>query len=209
MLGLRALYGGLEALYGTESGVDPTSFLVPFDARPQHGPEQLIVRQHEGELEVALALDRELLTRMATIPVGKLLDDATLPDCLPALEGLSHLLYVCEAARRGRPISGLELETQAEVDKFAMCLLHRWPVDESKAATLLHRLFFEFALADGLSPDLRRRYRRANRLALGFARHLVRFAAARSLQGFRRALHDFWHRPMADKVYLAGASSIG
>ncbi|MGB1016616.1 MAG: hypothetical protein ACPG4T_20935, partial [Nannocystaceae bacterium] len=100
MLGLRALYGGLEALYGTESGVDPTSFLVPFDARPQHGPEQLIVRQHEGELEVALALDRELLTRMATIPVGKLLDDATLPDCLPALEGLSHLLYVCEAARR-------------------------------------------------------------------------------------------------------------
>ncbi len=204
MHNLRALYGGLEALYGTDSGVDPTAFIVPFSARPRHGPEQLIAREIDGELHLALALDQNLLARIEQLPAAVLLSDEALADGLPALEGLSHLLYVCEAARRGRPISGLELETQAEVDKFAMCLLHRWPLTQTQVRALLERLYYQFHFADGLSPSLRQRYKLANRLALAFAHKLVHLVNRGALAQLRRTLHDFWHRPMADKAYLAG-----
>ncbi len=204
MHALRALFGGLEALYGTDSGIDPTAFVVPFEARARHGPEQVIAREVGGQLELALALDHGLLCRLQQIPSAQLLDDAALADGLPALEGLSHLLYICEAARRNRPISGLELETQAEVDKFAMCVLHRWPLTESDVRALSIRLYQQFSLAEGLSPDLRKRYLAANQLARQFAEKLTALVRLRALERLRRALQDFWQRPMADKAYLAG-----
>ena len=47
----------------------------------------------------------------------------------------------CEAARCDRPVSGLELETQAEVDKLAILLLHRWPHAHEAYDRLVDRLY--------------------------------------------------------------------
>ena len=45
-----------------------------------------------------------------------------LPEYLLAVEGVSHFVYVMVRARAERPFSGLELELQAEVDKYLLSL---------------------------------------------------------------------------------------
>jgi hypothetical protein len=113
-------------------------------------------------------------------------------------------LYVAEAARTERPISGLELETQAEVDKLAMCVLHRWPVAPSEFDRLVDRLYYRFEW-DPLDSDLQERYEVANRLALAFSRQLASDVTSGRLSGFRATLRRFWNAPMGDKRALAGA----
>jgi hypothetical protein len=203
---LARLYRGLEALYQTDTGLDPHALTIPFARSDDDAPrEQLLLREDEsGSLEVGLMLDEDLLARLADEGPEALLEDARLSDALPVVEGLSHLLYLAEAARRERPVSGLELETQAEVDKLAVCLLHRWPdaPDDAEFDRLVDRLYYRFDLIPD-DPDLRVRYDTANRLALGFSRRLRPHVQARRLGGLRADLRQFWHASLAQKRSLA------
>ena len=113
---------------------------------------------------------------------------------------------MAEAARRERPFSGLELETQAEVDKLALCVLHRWrwwPAAREQYARLVDRLFCRFTLAEGMGPGLRSRYTTANRLALGFSRELGLAVERGEYQRLRRLLRRFWSASMSEKRGLA------
>jgi hypothetical protein len=201
---LRRLYRGLEALYQTETGVDPEQLVVR-RASGDGAREQLLLREAEdGDLEVALCLDEQVLRRFEARGAERALCDEHLGDALPVVEGLSHLVYLAEAARCGRPVSGLELETQAEVDKLGLCLLQRWP-DEAGGSfdRLVDRLYYRFELHP-MSEDLAERYVVANRLALGFSRRLRPHVAQRRLPALRRALRQFWGASMEGKRALAG-----
>lgn len=205
MNALRGLYRGLEALYGAESGIDPVDFLVPYEAAPGAGQELLLLREDEDGLEIGLCLDDATLARLEARPPQQTLADAALPDALPVIEGLSHLLYVVEAARRERPVSGLELETQAEVDKLALLLLAR-RLDPARAfARLVDRLFSQFSLLPGLSRELRERYETANRLALAFVRTLERHVRGGEWSRLRSTLREFWRADLGDKQRMAAA----
>lgn len=201
---LRRLYRGLEALYQTETGVDPEQLVVR-RASGEGAREQLLLREAEdGDLEVALCLDEQVLRRFEARGAERALADEHLGDALPVVEGLSHLVYLAEAARCGRPVSGLELETQAEVDKLGLCLLQRWP-DEAGGSfdRLVDRLYYRFDLHP-MSDDLAERYVAANRLALAFSRRLRPHVADGRLPALRRALRQFWGASMAGKRALAG-----
>ncbi|MCA9691581.1 MAG: hypothetical protein KC636_18395 [Myxococcales bacterium] len=201
---LRGLYRGLEALYGLDSGIDPVHHLISFSSAEGCGRERLVVAQDGEDVAVGLALDEALLAWLESCsPAGALAEDA-LGDALPVVEGLSHLLYVAEAARRERPISGLELETQAEVDKLAVCVLHHWPRATDAYARLVDRLFYRFTLARDLDPEMRWRYTTANRLALGFVRRLEGDVTAGRWSRLRARLRHFWGADMGAKRALAG-----
>lgn len=202
---LRRLYRGLEALYQIDTGLDPHSVVVRRPASP--GPrETLLLRQADDALEVALVFDEQMLSRVEATADDRVLADEHLGDALSVVEGLSHLVYVAEAARQNRPVSGLELETQAEVDKLAMCLLHRWPHAQSAFEGLVDRLYHRFELHP-MSPDLCDRYRTANRLALGFSRQLRDPVDRGHLPSLRRALRQFWGASMPNKRALASGAA--
>ncbi len=199
---LLRLFRGIEALYQTDSGVDPDALVVRRPSSP--GPaEQLLMREaDDGDLEVALVFDECMLARFEATDAEAALADENLGDALPVVEGLSHLVYLAEAVRRGRPVSGLELETQAEVDKLGLCLLQRWPDAAADFDRLVDRLYYRFELHP-MSADLAQRYDLANRLALGFSRRLRPHVTERRLPALRRALRQFWGASMADKRVLA------
>jgi len=208
---LSRLFRGLEALYELDSGLDPESLLVPIESSAEGIRELLLFREtDDGALEVALAIDEHTLHRFETKGVDEALGDDGLGHALPVLEGLSHLVYLVEAARRDRPVSGLELETQAEVDKLAICLLHRWPAQRRSAKDdarerfeqLVDRLYYRFELIPA-EAELRERYDTANRLALGFSRRLRPAVEAGRLDELRRLLQQFWRASMSDKHALA------
>jgi hypothetical protein len=188
---LHGFYRGLETLYETSTGLDPGTVLMPYHRTRESTPRELLLLREtdDGELEVGLAIDHAL-------------SDEGLGDTLPVLEGLSHLMYLAEAARTERPVSGLELETQAEVDKLAICLLHRWPRAREEFGRLVDRLFYRFELAP-LEPELNERYETANRIAVGFARRLQPHVESRHLGGLHRTLRHFWRGPMSTKRALA------
>jgi hypothetical protein len=200
---LEALLRGLEALYQIDTGLDPHALLLAYDADDAGTREMLLLREDDEGLAVTLALDHATLRHLESGPADAILGDEQLGHTLPALEGLSHLLYVAEAARRERPVSGLELETQAEVDKLAICLLQRWPASSEDFARLVDRLYYRFELAP-MDDALRDRYHTANRVALGFSRQLRPHVDAARLSGLREALRRFWNASMRDKRALAG-----
>jgi len=203
---LRALYRGLEALYGADSGLDPVAHLHTFTAREDCGHELVVVREDDGFVDIALALDADLLGRVEARPPAEVLTDDALADTLPVIEGLSHLLYLAEAVRRGRPISPLELETQAEVDKLAVCLFHRRHQAAGRYEELVERLYYRFTLAADLSPGLRSRYHAANRLALAFAHRLQRDVQAGRWASLRDQLKRFWGGTLIAKRGLVHAA---
>ncbi len=166
----------------------------------------MVVRQAEESVDIALALDGSLLVRLEAMAASEVLADEGLADALPAVEGLSHLLYLAEAVRRGRPVSPLELETQAEVDKLALCLFHRRDRAAAGFDALIERLFYRFALARDLSPELRARYETANRLALAFARGLERDVRAGRWHRLRSRLKRFWGGTLMAKRGLVQAT---
>lgn len=202
MRALRGLYRGLEALNGADSGVDPVAFLVPFTPNGS-GDELVLVRESDTGVEIALALAEPTLERLER--GANILGDAALADTLPVIEGLSHLLYLVEAVRRERPVSALELETQADVDKLALCLLARWPANRHEFPRLIDRLLCQWSPLPHQSAPQRERYAVANRIALAFIRRLEHLVHAGQLGNLRRLLRRFWSADMPGKLALAGA----
>jgi hypothetical protein len=198
---LQRLYRGIEALYGADSGLDPEALLVPHDGTGGIRERLLMRETDDGALEVGLSLAPEILAAVQDNDVAHALSDDALGDTLPVLEGLSHLAYVAEAARCERPISGLELETQAEVDKLAVVLLHRWDDARVQFTRLVQRLYYDFELVAPFEQV--ERYLTANRVAVGFSRHLRRCVDDGRLEDLRRLLRRFWLGSMNDKLAMA------
>jgi hypothetical protein len=147
--------------------------------------EELLV-SHDGEhLDLALYLEPQLLRRVSSFEShpGDALDDE-LPGFCEVAEGVSHFVYMAQTAGLERTVSLLELEAQAEVDKFAIFLLMRWGKDGSAwAAKLVGRLFERVRFNEQLSADERWRYVEANRLAQTYVARLMRLVREGQLEG--------------------------
>lgn len=172
----------LAGLYDAPAEYDVHDFLVtdPGHAAALQGvqgapaaDEQLLVLDEGEGLEVSLYVDREVLERLgAKCPMHSLSDD-NLADYCTALEGVSHFHYLVWSAVRARRVSLLELELQAEVDKYASALrlllqqrAGRFPSD------LFARLFERVSFLPALAGEERARYEEAHRCAARFCRRL-------------------------------------
>jgi hypothetical protein len=137
--------------------------------------EQLLVSESADVLELALCLDAAVLERLERSNPLDALTHENLADYLTAIEGVSHFVYVVWNAHFDKPVSLLELELQAEVDKFVSCawLLHtqgegRFPEE------LHHALFTRAKVAHDLADDRAEMYRAASRYASRYCRRLAR-----------------------------------
>jgi hypothetical protein len=208
---LQALLG---RIYDVEPPLDPATFLVtdPSVVRDWHGEgatdEALFMREHEGDLEVSLYVDGAVLSRLEDHDPFEQVTDANLQDCCTALEGVSHLLYVAWSAMRGRRVSLLELETQAEVDKFVALLVLGGDRGRESPARLHARLFEQVRYADGLDHERLLRYADANRLAARYCQRLARRwlgGGAAGHTGLFRELRAFYRLGHGAKLACAAA----
>jgi hypothetical protein len=123
------------------------------------------------------------------------------------IEGVSHFVYVADRARRHLPTTQLELELQAEIDKYMLLVLSKDSFDV-EVARLLHAQLYErvrFAHPEG--TELGDRYRFANDLAARFVRRLVVLYAEKGRRtALRDALARFYGMGQADKIQYARAA---
>ncbi len=137
-------------------------------------PEKLLIRANPDDVECSLFMDADVLARLdAGTPLLNL-SMAQLEDFWTALEGVSHFLYLAWNAHHDRGIRGVELELQAEVDKYVVTT-HLASAQHAAGLTDIHALLFEHTrLLPGLSESLGQRYRDANRSAAIYCRSLAR-----------------------------------
>jgi hypothetical protein len=169
----------LHELYALDVGYAVSDFLITdealarsLDSGGRDVDEKLLIAEADGEADVALYLDRDLLDRLARHDPLTRLDGRNLADFWAALEGVSHFTYYAWNAARDRPVSLFELELQAEVDKFVTTARLIREQTGREPGGLHGWLFDSPTLAGGLAENERERYRRANRYAARYCRRL-------------------------------------
>jgi hypothetical protein len=149
--------------------------------------EALLLRESDGELEMALV-----------VPTGAANDH---DGWLQMAEGVSHFVYVANRARQELPSTQLELELQAEVDKFVLLVLEQVPYDRGEAFEVHSRLFERVSYLHDAGTELGDRYRTANDLAARFVRRLM----ARRDHCTHATLRRFYRAGQAEKIRLVAA----
>ena len=103
-------------------------------------------------------------------------------------------------ARAERRVSQLELELQAEVDKYVTCLLTTEP-EVAMSTTLRRRLFDDAAYDPDLDDEEHDRYRAANDNANRYAEYLEEtFVARRRIPEMLAELRRFYRQGLAAKL---------
>jgi len=198
---LRRLQLGIEALYRVETRLEVETFLIDDEQRRHAGVrraprEQLLLRHEDGELAMGLFVDEAALANLGRHDPARGLHDENFADFCLAVEGVSHFVYVALAAAGQRPVSALELELQAEVDKFVCCLLV-----QGRARDLRRRLYGDVSFADDLDHEERERYRTANGEASRYAATLERrYVREDRLDAMLVKLRRFYRMALAEKL---------
>jgi hypothetical protein len=207
---LRGLQSLLERLYDVELNHDVYDFLIT-DGRSSPGVEEELLLAETREAGglcgagVALYLDPQLLSRLENSDPQRALTERNLADYCTALEGVSHFVYSTWRLHRDVPVSLLELETQAEVDKYAITvfLLAGQQGGTRYPAQVHPRLFDRVSFDAGLMPDEYERYRMAHRCAAQYCRRLERRFVSRGtakIEGLVRELRRFYRMGSAAKL---------
>ena len=201
---LTALQDLIGGIYDVRIAHDVYDFLVtdrarlPQAARGGSAEEELLVAESSdgSELALSLYLDAALLQRLAQADPLTHLHEGNVADCLTALEGVSHFLYLVFNAGHDRPVSLIELETQAEIDKYVASHVLLSRQAPGRFPLELRRVLFERARPDPRLPQPRAQlYREASRLAARFCARLE----GELVRGRAGA-----HAGMADREVLAG-----
>jgi hypothetical protein len=198
---LARLQLGLEALYRVETRLAIDAFVVDEAARDElptaRAPrEQLLLRQEGGELGLGLFLDAAALANLERNDPAMGLDERNFSDFCLAVEGVSHFIYVALCAADDRSVSQLELELQAEVDKFACCVLVA-----GAAPDLRRRLYGDIQFADDLDVAESARYRAANNEARRYAGALERrYVRPERTEGLLTELRRFYRMDLPSKL---------
>lgn len=177
---LASLQGALEEIYDLPATPDVRDFLMTDRASlasfggSRMTDEQLLVVEHGDTLSMALYIDAGVLERLGRRDPNASLTHENLADYLTAAEGVSHFVYVAWNSGHDKPVTLLELELQAEVDKYVLSAWLLREQGDGRFPRELHRALFERARVDPVAAAGRiGLYHTASTYAARFCRHVA------------------------------------
>ena len=202
---LTRLQRGLEQLYRIATGLDVGDFVIDAELRaaalddavhPRTPREQLLLAEDGGGLSVALFVDPGVVAHLERHDPAAALGDHNVGDFLLAVEGVSHFVYVAWNTGHDKPVTLLELELQAEVDKYVLGAWLLRQQGEGRFPRELHRALFERARVDPVAAAGRiSLYHTASSYAARFCRRVAaalerkRFGVTRDLMAELRRFY--------------------
>ena len=199
----------LSDIYQVEPGYDVSDFLVTDpalakilggDALIPNTDESVLLAEDDEGMALSVYLDSQMLARLGRDNPMQTLKASRLNDLWTVLEGISHFNYLVWSAGRDRSVTLLELEMQAEVDKFVSTWLMAQDQDGCEFADRLHGwLFDKVRFRQELSEDEHDRYKTANHYAACFCHGLMQ----RLLQDCDHTmieLRRFYRLKQSDKI---------
>lgn len=183
---LQQLQGLLAGIYDLPLQYNVYDFLftererLPETLRDSGTDEQVLVLEQGDSAAVGLFVDEKVLGRLAEANPLEALHAGNLADYWTALEGVSHFICLAWNAGHDRAVSLLELELQAEIDKYVASWWLLRAQDPERVPAELHWLLFERCRVDlRLAAGRWQLYREANDYAARFCRRLQRQLSAR------------------------------
>jgi hypothetical protein len=199
----------LEAFYALDPEAPVTDYLVaPGEAAHLPGEgSRTLVAQEGDELSVGVVLNEAIGTHLRESDPRERLDSTNLGSFSTLTEEVSHFLYLLFRARSERQVTQLELELQAEVDKYLTALFFLSLQNDGAVSTRLrHLLFRRYRLAEGLSAESAERYHEASRLANRYCGWLeTRYLRSRRLPDLAREARRFWRLGQREKLETIAA----
>ncbi len=194
----------LEGLYALAPQAPVTDFVIPHHeaaAYPGGGSRTLV--KEEGELvSVGVVLDESVAASLRRSDPRVRLDSANLSAFATATEEVSHFVYLLFCAEVERSVTQLELELQAEVDKYLVALAFlSLQNDRAVAPGLRQALFRQYHLVENLPSERAERYHRASQLADRYCGWLeARFLRQRQLTELTREARRFYRLGQGEKL---------
>ena len=140
---LKRIQRHLQRIYEVDVSHDVDDFVVTDRALlealgdgTRTADEKLLVVQNGEQVELALYLDPGIMERLREDDPTRRLHDGNIADFCTVLEGVSHFLYLTWNAEYERGVSLLELEMQAEVDKYVSTAMLFGSQDDGKVPTI-------------------------------------------------------------------------
>lgn len=177
------------------------------NVHPRSAPEKLLLAQDGDDLHIALYLDADVIETLRYKEPHACLQNDNLDVFLQALEGVSHFIYLTWNAAYDKPVSLLEMELQAEVDKYITSAVYSGRRSESGSGSVRRRLFGNPNYRAELDRVEHVRYRRANDFANAYCQRLEEdyrhdFCGPRMFNELRR----FYRLPQAGKLRHIGVN---
>lgn len=206
---LGELQDRLSDLYQVDAGYRIDDFLITDPALARvlaqntllaDTDETVLLSEDDEGISMSVYLDEEMLARLRQDNPLAGLRAEQLNDWWTVLEGVSHFTYLAWSARNDKAVTLLELEMQAEVDKFISTWLLALQQDELALADKLHGwLFDEVSYHPELSDAQRERYRAANDYAARFC-HGLRQRLQEGSTGGIEELRHFYRLTQTHKI---------
>ncbi len=159
---LNQVQNQLEMIYGIGLNERAEEFLIDkkealnlFTQGEKIPKELLLVRKPKEEtVEVALFLDNNLLDNLNENDPFVSINENNLNDFCILIEGISHFVYFLWKSHNQHPITQLEMEMQAEIDKYLMLLFYSKTNDDNNLmAQVFDRLFENFTVFETLTRE--------------------------------------------------------
>lgn len=161
----------------------------------------MLISQENDVVYITLYLDHSILSALEEHDPQKLLDGNNLNAFCVALEGISHFLYLTWRAGHHRPVTQLELELQAEIDKYIFTsLLFLQQYNHNRINP--HELLFEqVSFHSDLNAAENSRYLTANRYAAKYCDSLKSGLHPEGVApSLTNELRRFYRLPLRDKL---------
>ncbi|MFO1519361.1 MAG: hypothetical protein U1F57_06850 [bacterium] len=208
---LSSIQKSIETTYGIRSPWAVEAFLIDESQRGafaekipwlKNSSEALLISQDEEEVELGLLFDSKLLewseahdweTLVSNTPLLSL----PLQKIGALIEGVSHFVYLTWRAEQDRAVTQLELELQAEVDKFVLLL---GDTSVSERHEFFHRLFSETPWRPDLNSAEKERYETAMKLATRYCHHLKSAYSLAQADAWLPEVRSFYRKSQVEKI---------
>ncbi len=207
---LEKIQKDLETLYAIQLDQNVKNFLTQTGHQKgtqkigsRFQQEALFIRQNGNDVEVGLFFHPKLLQKLKTDNPYTRLNTSNLEPFLTATEGVSHFLYFLSRAEKELPVTQLEMEVQAEVDKYLLTCFLYYHQHHTLPLFLFPALFENFRWHEALTPEEKERYEKANTLAARFCNHLeTHYLRAKRWQALLGAARQFYRLNHWAKIRL-------
>lgn len=208
---LTRLQRQLERTYELDINHRVTDFVIACDDGIDYpegdvaaaAPEKVVIVENPNDdtVDLGVYFDGAVLTALVRDDPTQFLHEGNLETFLTALEGVSHFLYLLWNASYERPVSLMELELQAEVDKFVAASTLLASQRGGIPAGLGSALFDAQGFDQSLSAHARLRYEKANEYAGRYCRQLEsQFLRRPANDGLVNELRRFYRLTQGQKL---------
>lgn len=209
---INKIQSHIHAIYGINVGEEAADYLIgeselssllPANQRTIIPRELFLVNPcpQEDTLEIALFFDENLKKNLTENDPLTNLNGENISDFCTVIEGVSHFVYYLHKASLEHDITELEMELQAEIDKFVLLSFFAEASHHEKHK-ILDLLFEDYFLVQDLKPEQAERYETATQLARKYCYELLKRFKSTNPAELIREIRLFYPLRQDQKIQL-------